>query len=799
MSSVIGKNLLLQQATALHQEGQLDAAETIYLTLLQSFPANANLITNLGTIAYQRGQYETALNWLDQSLQLSFYQPIALNSRGNALEALDRLPEAFSNYECAISLDPAYVQAHYNKANCLQKLHNFAKALQSYDKAIALKPDYAEAFSNRGVVFDALKRSGEALASYQQAIELKPSFADAYYNQGNALLNLKRYEEALASYQKAIDLNSNYIDAYYNQGNTLINLKRYEEALASYQKAIELNPNYAEAFLGRAQAYFNLRQFNLALASCEQAIVLKPDATTYLSRGQILFELMMLEEALLCYGQAIALDSEYGLAYFNRGVCLKLLMRNEEALLDFECAAKSSEELPLLSVIQMNINMHLCSWVEFTSHFHAVIEKINVQNEESIPFAIQALTDQLSVHKQVAQRYIEVKCPINTKLSPITPYPIHQKLRIVYISADFKSHPVAQLTAELYDLHNRDQFEIIAFSIGPNTRDEMRQRFEASFDGFYDVQAFSDEEVALFARVLQTDIVVDLTGHTALSRPGIFALRAAPIQVNYLGYPGTFGADYMDYIIADKVLIPEDKQSYYVEKVVYMPGSYMVTNSQVTLPINTFTREILGLPATGFVFCCFNQSYKILPDVFSCWMRILNQVDGSVLWLSHSNATAIKNLKAEAVKQGVQEHRLIFSERMPSVEEHLNRIQLADLFLDTLPFNAHTTASDALRMGLPVLTRMGESFASRVAASLLNAVNLPELVAANSADYEALAIELATQPDKLAAIKTKLLTNLPTAPLYNTPLFTQHLESAYKMMYQRYHDGLEPEHIYVEH
>ena len=230
-----------------------------------------------------------------------------------------------------------------------------------------------------------------------------------------------------------------------------------------------------------------------------------------------------------------------------------------------------------------------------------------------------------------------------------------------------------------------------------------------------------------------------------------------------------------------------------------MPDSYMVTNSQVKLPNNIFTREILGLPATGFVFCCFNQSYKILPDVFSCWMRILNQVDGSVLWLAHSNATAIKNLKAEAVKQGVQEHRLIFSERMPSIEEHLNRIQLADLFLDTLPFNAHTTASDALRMGLPVLTRMGESFASRVAASLLNAVNLPELVAANSADYEALAIELATQPDKLAAIKTKLLANLPTAPLYNTPLFTQHLESAYKMMYQRYHDGLEPEHIYVEH
>jgi predicted O-linked N-acetylglucosamine transferase (SPINDLY family) len=764
MSSVTQQNLLLQQATALHQAGQLDAAEAIYLTLLQSFPTNAPLITKIATIAYQSSQYEVALKWFDQSLELSFYQPIALNNRGNTLEALGRWSEALSSYDCAISLDPAYEQAYYNKGNCLQKLHNFTKALQSYDKAIALKPDYAEAFSNRGVVLNTLKRSEEALASYQQAIAFKPNFAEAYYNKGNALLNLKRYENALISFNQAIVLNSNYFEALINQ----------------------------------AQAYVLLRQFEQALLSIERAIVLKADdAQSYFDRGQILFELKRLEEAVLSHGIAITLNSEFGFAYYHRGNALILLMRHEEALPDFECAIKFSPELLHLPLLRLNSSMHLCNWCDFSSHLHEIVEKISVHNELSIAFVMQAFTDQLSIHKKVAQGLIETYYPTNLKLSSIATYPIHEKIRIAYISADFNNHPVAHLTAELYDRHNRDQFEIIAFSIGPNTQDKMRQRFEASFDSFYDVQVFSDEEVALFARVLQIDIVIDLTGHTAFSRPGIFAFRAAPIQVNYLGYPGTLGADYMDYIIADSVLIPEDKQRYYVEKVVYMPNSYMVTNSQLAQPKNTFTREILGLPASGFIFCCFNQSYKILPDVFSCWMRILKQVDGSVLWLAHSNATAIKNLKAEAVKQGVQEHRLIFSERMPSIEEHLNRIQLADLFLDTLPFNAHTTASDALRMGLPVLTRMGESFASRVAASLLNAVNLPELVAANSAAYEALAIELATQPDKLAAIKTKLLANLPTAPLYNTPLFTQHLESAYKMMYQRYHDGLEPDHIYV--
>ena len=609
-----------------------------------------------------------------------------------------------------------------------------------------------------------------------------------------------RWDEALTCFQLAIDVNPNYADAFYNKGKALLNLKRLEESLLSFDQAILLKANFFEAFVGRGQLLRRLRQLELALLNYEHAIIIKSnDAEVYLHKGQILGDLLRLEEAQLSFSQAIALNPDYGEAYYNRGITLTNLLRHEQALPDYDRAFELAPEWGCLQLYRLSTRMYICNWDNFLDYRDELTEKISLQDDFSNPFMMQALTDQLDIHKKVARRYVEVRFPINITLDPIALYPKHNKLRIAYVSADFKNHPVAHLTAELYDVHNRDQFEIIAFSIGLNTQDAMRMRFEQSFDQFYDVENFSDEEIARLARVLQIDIMIDLSGHTQFSRPGIFAYRAAPIQVNYLGYPGTLGADYIDYIIADKVLIPEDKQDFYVEKIVYMPDSYMVTNSQFTLPKNTITRESVGLPATGFVFCCFNQTYKILPEIFSCWMRLLNQVTDSILWLPISNPTAMKNLKAEALKQGVEADRLIFAPHMPSIEDHLNRLTLADLFIDTLPFNAHTTASDALRMGLPVLTCMGESFASRVAASLLNAVNLPELVTTNSSAYEALAIELATHPDKLAAIKTKLLANLPAAPLYNTKLFTQHLESAYLKMYQRYHDGLEPEHIYVEH
>jgi predicted O-linked N-acetylglucosamine transferase (SPINDLY family) len=352
------------------------------------------------------------------------------------------------------------------------------------------------------------------------------------------------------------------------------------------------------------------------------------------------------------------------------------------------------------------------------------------------------------------------------------------------------------LAAGLFESHDRDKFEVYAFSFGTDTKDEMQIRLEAAFDKFIDVESKTDKEIAELSRQMQIDIAVDLAGFTSGSRTGIFALRAAPLQINYLGYPGTMGADYMDYLIADRQLIPEEAKAHYTERIVYLP-SFQANDSKRKISDRVFTREELGLPQSGFVFCCFNNSYKITPSTFDGWMRILKQVNGSVLWLSETNPFATDNLRKEAKARGVDAQRLVFARKIPLLAEHLARHRAAGLFIDTLPYNAHTTASDALWAGLPVLTCTGEALASRVAASLLTAIDLPELVTTTQEDYEALAVELATNPEQLQAIRQKLERNRLTAPLFDTKLFTRHIEDAYTQMVERYQADLAPDHIYV--
>jgi predicted O-linked N-acetylglucosamine transferase (SPINDLY family) len=350
--------------------------------------------------------------------------------------------------------------------------------------------------------------------------------------------------------------------------------------------------------------------------------------------------------------------------------------------------------------------------------------------------------------------------------------------------------------SEVFKLHNKSLFEIIAFSFGPNKQDDWRKKVVQSFDNFIDVTKKSDYEISNMARELKIDIAVDLKGYTKGCRPRIFGDRCAPIQVSYLGYPGTMSTEYIDYLFADEVLIPEDKQKYYSEKIVYLPNSYQANSSKRVVSMASISRDDFGLPKSGFIFCCFNNSYKITPLTFSSWMRILQQVDGSVLWLLENDKNTSKNLKIEAKKLNIDSNRLIFTEVMP-IEEHLNRIQLADLFLDTLPCNAHTTASDSLRMGVPVLTCIGNSFSSRVSASLLNAVNLPELITKNYEQYESLAIKLGTNPLEFNRINESLALNLKKAPLFKTDLFTKNIENAYRTIYDRYHRGLAPQHTYL--
>ena len=620
---------MFQEALVLHRSGQLDLAETKYKKLLNFLPNNIDLLTNLGTIALQKGMLEEGVKIINSSLLINPNQSTAHNNCGNALKELKR----------------------------------FDEALASYDRAIELKLNDAEVYSNRGLTLQELKKTDEALASYDRAISLKPDYADAYFNRGITLHKLNRLDKALASFNRAIELK---------------------------------------------------------------------------------------------------LDIDFLLSY------------------------------------SLFTKMKLCIWDDLSQRLNELTKKIINNEKAALPFSMLVLVDEPEIQKKTNEIYVKKECPTINVLPKIKRYPKHSKIRIGYFSADFHNHATMHLMAELFERHDKKKFELIAFSFGPDKKDEWRQRVLLCFDQFVDVRLKSDQEISLLARKMEIDIAIDLKGFTRDSRPNIFAEGSAPIQVSYLGYPCTMAADYIDYLIADSILIPEEKQQHYSEKIVYMPNSYQVNVSKRNISETSLMRHEFGLPDTGFVFCCFNNNYKITPTIFAGWMRILKAVENSVLWLFESNKAASKNLKKEAKKFGINEDRLVFA-TYTTVEEHLNRIKLADLFIDTLPCNAHTTTSDALRMGLPVLTCIGNSFASRVAASLLNAVNLPELITTTQEQYESFAIKLAMHPEKLNTIKEKLIKNLPTAALYDTQLFVRHLESAYLNMYDRYQKGLNPDHIYVEH
>ena len=506
--------------------------------------------------------------------------------------------------------------------------------------------------------------------------------------------------------------------------------------------------------------------------------------------------LRRLEDELASYDKAIARKPDDADGYVNRGRVLLKLKRYEDALASLEAAIALKPDYEFLCSYVLLTKMQICEFSNLEIEFARISERILRGEKAGRPFDIIAISSSPEVQRKTAEIWIRNRHPIHASLPSIPKRPARERIRIGYFSADFCNHAMMHLMAELIEKHDRSRFELIAFSFGPERNDRMRRRLMTSFENFFDVRNKSDKDVALLSRNLEIDVAVDVMGLHFGARTGIFASRAAPIQINYLGYTGTMGAEYIDYIIADPIVIPEESKQHYCEKIVYLPNSYQVNDTKRSISDKAFTREELGLPATGFVFCCFNDNFKITPRVFDCWMRILKRVEGSVLWLLEDNAKAASNLRMEASTRGVDAIRLIFAGRIP-VDEHIARYQFAHLFLDTTPYNAHTTASEALWVGLPVLTQIGTAFAGRVAASLLKAIGLPELITKSQSEYEARAIALALSPGELSAVKDKLARNRLTTPLFDTERYATHLEAAYEAIWERYHLGLPPDHIYI--
>jgi len=672
-------------------------------------------------------------------------------------------------FENAIKLCEEILEVNPQCKDCLRIIiminmqsKKWHESVDLINKLINIENNNAVNYNLKGVILYAMNENSNAIQNFEKAIEIKFDYSEAYYNLGLVLQKLNKFKDAINSYSKAINFTNNYSEAYNNIGNCFLEIKSIENALKYFNKAIELNKDFS-------QAYFN------------RALALK--------------ELNYIDEAIKNYDKALNINNNFAEAYNNKGNLLIDLKMVKEAYVCLEKAFKIDPTIKFLFGQLIFTKMQMCDWTNFELQVEKLKENIYKNNKVSTCLTVLALIDSPEIQKKSAEIWTNYKYPTKPLLEPIIKNN-NLKIKLGYYSSDFHNHATSILINELFKLHDKSKFELIAFSYGPKIDDDMRKQLIKDFDIFNDVHNNTDEEIAIMSRQMNIDIAIDLKGITKNERMGIFSHRAAPIQVNYLGYPGTTGTNYIEYIMADKIVITTDTEKFYSEKIIYLPDSYQVNDRKRERDNQIVNKQEYGLPDNSFVFCCFNNSYKINPFIFDVWMKLLKSIDGSVLWLLEDNQSAVFNLQNEAKKRGVSSDRLIFAKRMHNLD-HLKRHAAADLFLDTFPCNAHTTASDALWAGLPLLTIKGESFASRVAASLLNAIKLPELITDSIDNYAKLAIELAEDPTRLGHIKEKLDKNILSTPLFDSKLFTLNIEKAYLKIYSRYQNNLEPENIII--
>ena len=618
----------------------------------------------------------------------------------------------------------------------------------------------------------------EAERLYRDALARAP-VPEMLVNHGNLLARLGRRDEALTRYDAAIAGNPGLLPAHYNRGNLLSELKRPQEALESYDRALALKRDVPGVWNNRATVLRSLRRLDEALASTDQALALAPGhVNARTNRAMLLWDMKRFDVALAVVDQVLASQPGFGEALYLRGNILTDLGRPAEALTSYEAALAAAPDHPHALNGVARTALALCDWPRTAALAPRLVQAVTDGRAVIQPFTMLGYSDDAGLQRRCAESYVRRIVP------PVPPLAQgrygHETIRLAYLSADFHQHPTAQLLVELFETHDRSKFEVTAVSFGPDDGSAMRTRLVTAFDRFEDVRGKSDLDVARMLRGLEMDIAVDLNAHTQDSRLGIFAHRPAPVQVNYLVYPGTTGAPFMDVILADRIVLPLEQQPFFSERIVHLPDCYQANDATRAIAPAP-TRAEAGLPESGFVFCCFNNSWKITAPVFDIWMRLLGRIEGSVLWLL--DGPHAENLRREAQARGIDPARLVFAPKL-APDRHLARHRLADLFLDTLPYNAHTTASDALYAGLPVVTCIGKAFPGRVASSLLKAIDMVELVTTSPGQYEERALELAKNPALLAATREKLVRNRTTTPLYDSERFRLGIEAAYEAMLQ---------------
>ena len=739
----------LERAGQLAASGKTSEARAIYTAILKAVPDHKVAKKALAELGPKQPQAVNPSKVDQEALIALFNQGQFTQAVAQAEAMAQSFPKSFFVWNLL-----AAAQASLGETE---------KALEGFRKTIELNPNYADGHSNLGAMLVRQGKLAEAAASFKRTLQIKPDYAEAYNNLGNILKGQGKLDEALESYKRALEIKPNYPVAYNNLGNALKDQGKLDEAVASCKRALEIKPDFAEAYINLGNALKEQGKLDEAVASYKQALEIKPDyPVAYNNLGTVLTKQGKLDEAVASYKRALEIKPDYAVA--------EAQMRHQQ--------------------------QHMCDFTLYTG-LKEVAQRLDTSDEAIPPFIQLSWQDNAAAQLHRSQRFAKTNYPTASPAPIAKPPTVRpERLRVGYFSADFHNFPGMYLMARMLEIHNRNAFEIFAYSYGPQKNDEMRRRIRDGVDHFVDIAGQTDQSIQSQAKSDKIDIAIHRNGYTTSSRTEIFVNRLAPIQISYLGYPGSLGAEFIDYIVADPIVVPAEQRQFYSERIIYLPDTYQPTdNTRQIASINTKRAEF-GLPEKGVVFCCFNNSFKISPHEFDIWMRLLSKVGGSVLWLLEGNEWAAKNLRLEAENRGINPDRLVFAKRLPQVE-HLARHKHIDLFLDTFNYNAHTTASDALWAGLPVVTKAGEQFSARVAASVLDAVGLPELITASEDEYEQLAFELATKPRKLKTLKRKLAKNIASQPLFDTERYTRNFEAGLQKAYNLYFEGKRPEDIWV--
>lgn len=785
---------LIERARGRHGE-----AIGIFRKLLQENPASFPVCFNLGGACLSLGLFKEAAASFGHAARLNPAVAEAHLNQGNALYATGLVADALACYDRAVASNPDLYVAHLNRGIALERMKAHEEAAASFRKAVSLNAGDPNAHFNLGCAYSSLHRHAEALAAYDQALALNPAFAAAHLNRGNILQQLERLEEAAASYRQAFSISPAETGAHYGYGLMLLKLGQADRAEASFARAIKLSAGHADAHFGLGLALLEQSRAAEAKASFERVISLNPNhVEAHFYRGNACNLLRRYDDARSSYGRATSLKPDHVEALFYRGRVELKMRKYAEAIDAFTKVRELAPDHPYALGNLLHARMLVCDWSGFDDLCLGLAQALADGRKAMEPFGYQSVAASEADLRRCAEIYTGTECPPREPLPLANARPRQRAERITigYLCGEFREQATAMLLCGVFERHDKTRFRVVGFDSGWNDGSDYRKRIEASFEAMRDISRLGDLDAARLIQRENVDILVNLNGFFGQARPGVFAYRPAPVQVNYLGFPGTTGAAYMDYILADRVVLPDASRGCYTEKVVRLPHCYQPNDGKRRISPREFGRRELGLPDDGFVYCCFNNTYKITPSRFDSWMDILRRVPGSVLWLLDDSPLATSNLRKEADRRGVDPQRLVFSKRMRAAE-HLARHRAADLFLDTLPYNAHTTASDALWAGLPVLTQTGTTFPGRVASSLLLGLGLPELVTADRAAYEELAVALAQDRARLRDIRDTLAVNRDRQPLFDTAASARGIEKAFVMMQERRERGLPPDHMDV--